>query len=402
MLLGIDFGTTFTAAAIADKESVRLVELDYDRTIAPTAVFVQNDGGLVFGQDAWLAGMAAPERLLLDVKADLGRLETYRVGVHDVSVVDAAAAAFRHVRDMVVARVEGFDSATPVTITIPVSEGDGAGRMKAYRAAAERAGFTLDQLGFVAEPVAAATGMLADGKRPDGIEPGSAFLIYDLGGGTFDAAAMVFEGRSCRLACAPIGDNSIGGVRFDRAILDSILNDHSDADAARFERPDAQDEIAAWRGRMSLALRACREAKERLAISTQIPVAVPGLPPVLLSTGAMEAILEQFIERTIGLLKQLEARVSEQGMTPSGILLVGGSCRLRMVPRLLSERFALPLLPAPDPARVVAIGGAVHAKARMHQGDVPLPARRLKGERRNPFAAFVTPQLMPTEKRERS
>ena len=72
MWLGIDFGTSFIAAALCEGDRCRALDLDCDRTVIPTAAFVLPQARFLIGSDALVAGSEHPERLLLDIKHDLG------------------------------------------------------------------------------------------------------------------------------------------------------------------------------------------------------------------------------------------------------------------------------------------------------------------------------------------
>lgn len=377
MALGIDFGTSFTAAAHADRAHLRLVELEYDRTISPSIVFVQADGGLAVGREAELAGAARPDCVLVDIKADLGRPQPYRVGARDISPEAAVAAVFAAVRSAAETRC-GFALDEQVTITVPSAFGVSGSRIDAMRRAAAAAGFDPQRTAFVHEPVAAAIGYFGgDWPRPH-FGPDSALLIYDLGGGTFDAAAVRISPQLAVVGL-PVGDDTIGGRKFDRIILDSLLRRCSDQAQDLYDRPEDEARLPRWRGRSVAARQVCCEVKERLAVMRETPVALPDIDePLALKLEEMEALIEPLIETTASLMQRLEHEVREANLVPAGVLLVGGSCRLPVVRRVLEARLGLPLLAAPDPARIVATGAAIEARRRGGSGNVE-PSRRHGG-----------------------
>jgi molecular chaperone DnaK (HSP70) len=363
-----------------------MIEFDYDRTAFPSAIFVPAAGDLKFGRDAELLGQAQPERILLSFKRDLGRSEPFVFGGKTISPVEAVATALGHVREAVSAKIANFDDDTPVVLTTPASFAPEGERALAFRQAAAVAGFCPASIHLLPEPVAAGIGWAAGDWPKPNLPRDSIILVYDLGGGTFDAAAVLLGGDSEGLPL-PVGDANIGGDSFDRAILQAILENTEASAREQYVRPLDAAELPAWRGRMTLAARACREAKERLSAIGQSPIVVPGLVPApIMNSSDIERLLLPMLERTVQLTEQLARDVAASGTPASGILLVGGGSRLPLVKQAL-ERLELPLLQSPDPGRIVAMGAAVHA-ARIRARRTPNGALRSNNSRHSLFGEF--------------
>ena len=102
---------------------------------------------------------------------------------------------------------------------------------------------------------------------------GDRVAVYDLGGGTFDAAVLVREGAGFRLPGPPEGVEHLGGIDFDEAVFRHVLTALGD-DVAALDDTDPATATALARLR-----RDCVEAKEALSFSvdTVVPVALPGI-----------------------------------------------------------------------------------------------------------------------------
>jgi molecular chaperone DnaK len=211
------------------------------------------------------------------------------------------------------------------------------------------------------EPVAAAT-WYAQAER---LAPGQTVAVYDLGGGTFDAAVLRrrADGRFESLG-RPEGIERLGGVDVDEAVLGHVLRalgpdraalDHGAGDAA------VTPAIAQLR-------RACVDAKEALSWETSvaIPVWVRGEPrEVRLQRAELEELVGPLLRPTIEALARV---VASAGLRPDdldAVLLVGGSSRIPMIARQVSAGLGRPIVVDAHPKHPVALGAALDAGARL-------------------------------------
>jgi molecular chaperone DnaK (HSP70) len=210
-----------------------------------------------------------------------------------------------------------------------------------------RAGFAVE--GLVNEPSAAGfeythrQGRTLTSRR-------NQVLVYDLGGGTFDASLVEVSGTRHEVV-GSVGVNRLGGDDFDQVLAELAR------DAAG--RP-ALDEAA----RQQL-LEECREAKERLSPqSKRIAVEVGGEPVIVRVDdfyAAASGLVQASLEAMSPLVGSLADEVDAIGGQVAGIYLVGGGSGLPLVPRLLRERFGRRVFRSPYPAASTAIGLAIAA-----------------------------------------
>jgi len=159
---------------------------------------------------------------------------------------------------------------------------------------------------FLAEPQAAAL-HYASTER---LGSGSTVAVYDLGGGTFDAAVVHKTGASFSLVGRPEGLERLGGVDFDQAVFDHVRSAMPDAFAA------LDDSDPAVLSAVASVRRECSEAKEALSADTEvtIPVLLPGAQgSVRLHRTEFESMIRPQIEETVAALRRAVASASARG-----------------------------------------------------------------------------------------
>ena len=343
--LAIDFGTTATAAAIYDGDA-ELIHVDGMARL-PSLVLMGTDGEPVCGTAAERQAAGAPERVERTPKRRLGD-RMLLLGDQAVDPVDLVAAVLRKVADEARRRQGGTDPGQ-VVLTHPAAW-VGA-RLAALRDAARRA--ELGEVTLLPEPVAAAV-HLAD----DRIETGDHVAVYDLGGGTFDAAILRRTTTGFEPVGAPGGDEHLGGEDFDELLYDAVGEVLAARDPERWELLRASDERT-W-VRANAALRdEVRAAKEALSSTPEYTIYVPSLDQeVRVTREEVEELVRPSLERSVDELVATVERAGLRLADVKAVYLVGGSSRIPLASRLISERTGLVPLTWGDPKAAVALGAA--------------------------------------------
>ena len=213
----------------------------------------------------------------------------------------------------------------------------------------------LEDHSRLAEPQAAAMAYAAEARVPTG----SVVAVYDLGGGTFDAAVL----RKTETGFEPLGENvgieHLGGVDFDEAVLQHVRRSVGDRWPTDPDDPSLPAPMLHLR-------RACMEAKELLSSEqdVQIPVLLPGVDTtVSLNRVQFEAMITPRLEDSISALEAAISSVGADASQLSAVLLVGGSSRIPLVSSLLRQRFGSLVAGDIDPLYAVARGAALAAGA---------------------------------------
>ncbi|MDQ2883549.1 MAG: Hsp70 family protein [Actinomycetota bacterium] len=351
--LGVDVGSTFTAAAICRMEAGRrampeVVPLGTRSNAVSSVVYLGQDGEVIVGEAAERRAVTHPDRVVREFKRRIGDEVPMVIGGAPHSAPEITAKVVRWVVDRVTQREGG--PAAGIVITHPASWGAYKTRIiaEALRVA------DLPQVTFRTEPEAAA----ASYALQERIESGSTIAVYDLGGGTFDAAVVRKTGATTFSVLGhPQGLEQLGGVDFDDAVFNHVLAAVPDLAELDPDDPATLEATAALR-------RECTAAKEALSVDTEvtIPVLAPGIrSQVRLVRAEFEDMIRSQVAETVEALRQTlrSAAIEPQGL--DAVLLVGGSSRVPLVAQLVSAGLGRPVAVDSDPKAAIALGAALSA-----------------------------------------
>jgi len=348
-IVGIDLGTTFSALArlnaIGRPEIVP--NADGER-LTPSAIFFDEDNSDIIrvGVEAINSRHLNAQRSVRWIKRQMGDMD-YRMNVDgkDWTPVELSglilkklkqdcSAEHGEIRDAVISVPAHFDEV----------------RRKATMDAGIASG--LNVIGIINEPVAAAL-YYATTREVSG-----KVLVYDLGGGTFDVTIMDVKGHQMDIVCSQ-GDHALGGIDFDRTILEMLEQNYrdkfdseligSDEDRAKYE-DEAED---------------VKKVLSRRPSAKKMLYGPAGSIRVEVTRETFEKAISSFMARTDILV---EVALEEAGIEPSGIdtvLLVGGSTRIPLVRERLEKMFGFAPQSKVNVDECVALGAALHAGLTM-------------------------------------
>ncbi len=369
--LGIDVGTTYTSAAVVEDGRAEPVRLG-TRGLSVPSVVARTGGDVVVGELAEQRVAGDPRAAAREFKRRVGDPSPVLLAGSPV----AAELLMARVARWALGEVAVRRGAPPAAVVATHPANWGEFKLDLYRQALRHTGVAVDDL--VPEPVAAATFYAA--QRP--LDEGTLLAVYDLGGGTFDAAVVRAGGADGAGRCGfslvgrPGGIERLGGIDFDHAVLGHVL-------AAVGLTPEALDthdpSTALAAGRLR---RACVEAKE--ALSTQDGVTVPVLLPrrqaqVPVTRADFEQMVRPALAETV---RTLRSTVADAGVAVddlAGVLLVGGSSRIPLVADLLREGLGRPVLADADPKNAVAAGAALAAERSAAARAAAIPTAATPG-----------------------
>lgn len=362
--LGVDVGTTYTAAAIWRDGRVESVPLGNRANAIPSVLFVRDDGELLVGEPAVLRGIAEPERQAAEFKRRMGDEVPLLVGGAGFSAPELTAEVLR----WTVARVTEVQGGPPGHVVLTHPAEWGSFRQGLLTEAALAAG--LSDVGLLPEPVAAATWYAAQSR----VSQDSLIGVYDFGGGTFDAAVVRKTATGLELFGQAGGDDSIGGVDFDHALLRHVAS-AAGVDLGSFDRSDPVAATA-----VGQLFNAVVSAKEALSQDTEavVPVVLPGYAgQVLVTRAEFEDLIRPAVRETVSVFGQVVRRAGVDASALRTVLLVGGSSRIPLVARLLGEELGVPVAVDAHPKHTVSLGAVIAAAPRgagVGTFTMPLPA----------------------------
>lgn len=346
MIIGIDLGTTNSLVSVWDGEAARLVPNALGRLLTPSVVGLDDHDQLVVGDIARERLQTHPHLTAALFKRNMGSAQSTRLGTRSFRPEELSALVLRSLKEDV-ERAYG-QSVSEAVISVPAYFSDA--QRKATRIAGELAGLKVEKL--INEPTAAA---LAYGLHQKGE---ATFLVFDLGGGTFDVSVLeLFDGVMEVRASA--GDNFLGGEDFDDALVAHFLGA-----MAGQGLPDPQQPAIHQRLR--------REAQRVRHALGQQPEAVFQLREdgrewtLPLSQDRLLNICEPLLERLRAPIERAlrDARIKVADLDE--VLLVGGTTRMPLVRKLVASLFGRFPAMHLNPDEVIAQGAAIQAalKAR--------------------------------------
>jgi molecular chaperone DnaK (HSP70) len=365
MDLGLDFGTTHTVVALSDRGNYPVVAFLDEHGDAhdhfPTVV-ADDDGALVYGFTAFEAARRGAH-VVRSFKRSLAEPSVtpdtvLRVGDRHVLLLDVLTGFFEALREALhtASTAEGLldTDATRTVLGVP-AQANSAQRFLTLEAC-RRAGFQV--VGMVNEP-SAASFEFAHRQARSITSRRNLVIVYDLGGGTFDASLVQLDGTAHEVLDS-FGVNRLGGEDFDEVLAGVALvaAGRTREDLTEAERSELLDE--------------CRDAKERITpqsrrITVEVPTADDETQVVTVGVDDFYDAAAPLVEATTEAIDPLVWALGSptdggdelEGV--AGIYIVGGASALPLVPRLLRARFGRRVHRAPLPSASTAVGLAIAA-----------------------------------------
>ena len=359
IIVGIDLGTTNSLIAIIHPESKKPVALKEhnNKSLVPSVIHFGDNANITVGEEAKQFLVSDPANTIFSAKRLMGKtyndvknksgslaykiiddenkLVKVQVGNIFYSPVNLSSLILKELKKQAEHILK--TAVSKAVITVPAYFNDA--QRQATRDAGKLAG--LDVLRIINEPTAAS---LAYGFGLNKTET-KTIAVYDLGGGTFDISVLhiangIFEVLSTN------GDTWLGGDDFDAAIADYWITEHTLIDAGK-------------KHRQVLRLTA-EEAKKQISAKALFETEYEGIK-LSISVEKFEELIKPIVEKTIvacaGAIK--DAGIKKENIDE--IVMVGGSTRVPLVKKMVSDFFGKPLNDTVNPDEVVALGAAIQA-----------------------------------------
>lgn len=350
--LGIDLGTTFTAAALVRDDRAEVVALGNHASTIPSMVFLREDDTVLIGDAAERRGLQEPARLAREFKRRLGDSAPIMLDRSPFSAERLMAAMLRQI----VADVTARQGSAPDRIAVTHPANWGQFKIDLLRQSVELAG--LDAATFVTEPVAAAV-QYASTER---VDVGDVIAVYDLGGGTFDAAVLRKTADGFETLGRPQGIERLGGIDFDEAVVAHVRRTVGEVIA----QLDPNDPAA--RSALARLRQECVLAKETLSSDSDatVPVLLPNVQTqVRITRSEFEDMIRPLLRETLDSTRRAVDSAGLQMSDVKAVLLAGGSSRIPLVSEMVRSELGRPVVTDSHPKHAVALGAArlAHAHA---------------------------------------
>jgi len=362
---GIDLGTTNSALARQDGRQQRLLPGPDGDALLPSAIHVLASGEVVVGTRARAALDTDPQNATMEFKRLMGTAEKKRFPASGRELTPEQLSA--EVLRSLCARAEASDGESPRAAVITIPAMFQLPQCDATRRAASLAG--IEHAPLLQEPIAAAIAHSGSGEVREG-----SWLVYDLGGGTFDVSLVRCKDGRLQVIDHD-GDNHLGGRDFDRAIARKATDlVRGEGKLGDFKRTDPRNEDAFAKIKME-------SERVRIALSTaeaaqfSIPDLGKGAGIAFdLDRAGLEDLLMPLIERTTALCMKLLKRNRIEAKELSGLVMVGGPTLTPCVARQIHFDVGVEAKHYVDPMTIVARGAALFASTQR----MPAGMRRKK------------------------
>jgi molecular chaperone DnaK len=370
-IIGIDLGTTNSVVAVMEGGDPVVIQNAEGNRTTPSVVAYTNKGERLVGQPARNQMITNPDSTVYSIKRFMGRRYSevdrereivpyevdegpsgdvrVKVGDKQFSPPEISAAILQKMKQT----AEDYlgEEVEQAVITVPAYFNDS--QRQATKDAGRIAGLEVKRI--VNEPTAAA---LSYGFGKNNNE--QKIAVYDLGGGTFDISILelgdnVFEVRSTN------GDTHLGGDNFDQKIIEWLVEQFK----SDYGIDLGQDRMALQRLK-----EAAENAKKELSSSQSTDINLPFItadqsgPKHLnynLTRAKFEQLIGDLVEKTREPCKQALSDAGIQAGEVDAVILVGGSTRIPMVQKLVTELFGKEPYKGVNPDEVVAMGAAIQA-----------------------------------------
>lgn len=378
-ILGIDLGTTNSAAAIVEGGEPRIIENKEGMRTTPSIVAISKSGERLVGVVAKRQTLTNPANTIFSVKRLIGRKFSDPAIQHDKKIlpyeikesgsggveVKMAEKYYRpeEISAMVLAKLKHDvedrlgEKIEEAIITCPAYFDDS--QRQATKAAGEIAGFKVRRV--LNEPTAAALAYGFNKQKDEKI------VVYDFGGGTFDISILEIGDNTIEVKAIG-GDTHLGGDDFDHKIIEHLIVEYKKREGIDLSK----DPLAIQRLK-----EAAERAKHELSSAIESEINLPYITSteagpkhflMKLTRAKLEELVGDYISRSLELVAET---LREAKLTPKDIneiILVGGQTRMPAIQEAVSKMFGKAPHKDINPDEVVAVGAAI--EAGILQGDV--------------------------------
>ncbi|MCC8027873.1 MAG: molecular chaperone HscC [Clostridium sp.] len=349
MIIGIDLGTTNSLAACFQEGKAVIIPNRLRGNLTPSIVAVDEEDQVLVGETAKEYSFLHPERSAEVFKRFMGSERQYELGGHKFKAEDLSALVLRSLKE----DAESFlgEPVTEAVISVPAYFDDK--RRKATKLAGELAGLKVERI--ISEPTAAAiTYGLYDRTE------NTRFLVFDLGGGTFDVSILELYGTILEVR-AVAGDNYLGGENFTK-ILEQEFCRRNELDWEKLDRKT-----------LSALHETAENCKKGFSCSSKsvMKCRIGGQDKEMtLDSKEYGELCEPLLER---IRKPLQRSISDAHVKISDIdevVLVGGATRLPVVREFIVKLFRKFPDISVHPDEAVALGAAVQGAMKARDKEV--------------------------------
>jgi molecular chaperone DnaK len=378
-VIGIDLGTTNSCVAVYEGGEAKIIPNKEGKNTTPSVVAFTDKGEILVGDPAKRQAITNPDKTIYSVKRIMGLMMneekakeahdkvTYKiVDKNGMAAVDVAGKVYTpqeisaKILSKLKADAESYlgQAVTDAVITVPAYFNDA--QRKATKEAGTIAG--LNVLRIINEPTASALAYGLDSKGDEKV------LVYDLGGGTFDVTVLEISEGTFEVLSTD-GNAFLGGDDFDNKIVDFLATEF---------KSDHGIDLKADKMALQRLKDAAENAKKELSSAEETEINLPFITAdatgpkhlvVKLTRAKFEGMIDDLVKETISHIKTAMKDAGLSKNEINEIIMVGGSTRLPIAQKMVSDEFGGKTLnKGVNPDEVVAAGAAI--QGGVLRGDV--------------------------------
>ena len=349
MIVGIDLGTTNSLIAYFTEEGPKIIPNRLGKNLTPSVVSVDGEGNVYVGETARERMSLYPDSVAQTFKRSMGTERDYILSGKHFRPEELSSMVLRALKE----DAESYlgEEITEAVISVPAYFDDK--RRKATKRAGELAGLKVERM--ISEPTAAAVAYGLYDKTQD-----TRFLVFDLGGGTFDVSVLELYHNILEVR-AVAGDNYLGGEDFTEVMAKLFLQKRK----MQLQNLSEKEQVRLYR----------QAEKAKCAISEQTEVTMSFMYQEetleeVITTKEYEEACEELLMK---IREPVKKSLSDAGLKLSDIdevLLIGGATRLSIVRDFLIRLFRKFPDTKMNPDETVALGAAVQAAMKERREEV--------------------------------
>ncbi len=340
MIVGIDLGTTNSLIAYMDNDQVKVIPNKLGDNLTPSVVSVDDDGIVYVGKTARERKQLYPEQTAEVFKRSMGTSKKFTLGAKEFTAEELSSLVLKSLKED--AEVYLGQTIEEAVISVPAYFNDT--QRKATKKAGEMAGFKVERI--VSEPTAAAIAYGLNLKNAD-----TKFLVFDLGGGTFDVSILELFQNIMEVR-AVAGDNYLGGEDFTE-VLEQMFFREKEIDQDSLDRK-TKNHIRKQAEICKMGFADNKVSTFKCKIGEEVYEYEISLEDYEKSCQILLNKIKKPIERS---LKDANIKLSDI----EEIILVGGATKLPIVRRFVSRLFGRLPNANINPDEVVVVGAATQA-----------------------------------------
>lgn len=344
--VGIDLGTTFSAVARIDPNTGKpmVIKNSFGSATTPSVLCFERDGNILFGEDAKNMQSVGDTNAIAFFKRSMGK-DMFSVDIlgKTYNATDLSAILLQKLKEEAEQQIGEKIDAAVITVPAYFTHKERAATIEAGK----RAG--LEVIAIINEPTAAAFAYGLNEKKEE-----QTVLIYDLGGGTFDVTLAHINQNEISILGSD-GDHELGGKDWDDCIARYLASEFLEKYGA-----DLSDDPEMVASLLVTAENVKKQLTSKDMVS--VPITYQDIRGTIdITEETFESISQFLIGTTKDVTERLMDSVGISWNQIDGVILVGGSTRMRMVHNYVYEMSGKPPLSGVNVDEAVALGAAIRA-----------------------------------------